>query len=161
MLTRDTDERIRQFAAEEGIELNRRLGHGVDGVVYSTNRQSAVKGHRYQALYQRERDVYRRLEDLDIRRLRGFEIPRLTVFDDHLLVIEMTIVQPPFALDFAGAYLDQRPDYPDDVLQQWQAEKQEQFGENWDEVRRLMAAFARHGIYLADVKPGNIEFGEE
>ena len=30
---------------------------------------------------------------------------------DILWVIEMEIVSPPFVLDFAGAYLDHRPDY--------------------------------------------------
>lgn len=64
---------------------------------------------RHEALYQRERDVYLRLENLALRRLGGFEIPRLTVCDDHLLIIEMTIVQPPFARH--GIYLtDVKPD---------------------------------------------------
>lgn len=81
--------------------------------------------------------------------------------DDELWVIEMSIVQPPFALDFAGAYLDERPDYPRDVIRRWEAEKRRQFGTRWAEVRSLMSAFARHGIYLADVKPGNIELGGE
>jgi len=33
-------------------------------------------------------------------------------FADDLLAIEMTIVTPPFILDFAGAYLDPAPDFP-------------------------------------------------
>lgn len=70
----------------------------------------------------------------------------------------MTIVRPPFVLDFAGAYLDRAPDYPDEVMEEWLAEKVEQFGERWPEVRRVVAAFRQWGIYLADVKPGNIEF---
>ena len=70
----------------------------------------------------------------------------------------MTIVSPPFVLDFAGAYLDQRPDYPDDILAEWQADKAEQFGDRWPTVRLLISSFVPFGIYLADVKPGNIEF---
>lgn len=70
----------------------------------------------------------------------------------------MTIVSPPFVLDFAGAYLDQRPDYPEEVLAEWQAEKAEQFGDRWKTVRLVISSFVPFGIYLADVKPGNIEF---
>jgi hypothetical protein len=36
-------------------------------------------------------------------------------------------------------------------MRRWIAEKQEQFGDCWPEVQSLMSAFARHGIYLADV----------
>ena len=86
----------------------------------------------------------------------------MLAYDDALLCIEMEIVAPPFVLDFAGAYLDRRTDYPDDVMEEWQAEKLEQFGEErWKIVQNIMAHFARMGIYLADVKPGNITFAEE
>lgn len=73
----------------------------------------------------------------------------------------MEIVSPPFLLDFAGAYLDQRPDCPDDVLEEWMEDKRQQFGdERWDVVQSIMAAFRGFGIYLADVKPGNITFAD-
>lgn len=90
--------------------------------------------------------------------VRGFAVPRLVRADDELWVIEMTIVKPPFVLDFAGAYLDTPPDYPEEVLDEWRAEKAEQFGDRWPEVQRVVRAFHQWGIYLADVKPGNIEF---
>ena len=150
-----------EYAAGHGIELAERLGHGVDGEVFSTSRRSAVKVFRHEPLYQRERDVYLRLRSLGIEELLGFAIPQMTDYDDELLVIEMSIVQPPFALSFAGAYLDERPDYPRDVMRRWEAEKRGQFGSRWGEVKSLMSAFARHGLYLADVKPGNILFGDE
>lgn len=73
----------------------------------------------------------------------------------------MGIVSPPFVLDFAGAFLDQRPGYPDEVMEEWQADQLEQFGEErWEIVQDILAHFARMGIYLADVKPGNITFSE-
>jgi len=38
----------------------------------------------------------------------------------------------------------------------------EQFGEErWKIVPNIMAHFAKMGIYLTDVKPGNITFAEE
>jgi hypothetical protein len=98
---------------------------------------------------------------IDCRRCRGFAVPQLIHHDDRLCVVEMGIVSPPLVLDFAGAYLDRRPDYPNDVMEEWQADKLEQFGEERREtVQRIMGHFARIGIYLADVKPGNITFAE-
>ena len=38
--------------------------------------------------------------------------PPVIVFDDDLWVIEMTVVERPFVLDFAGAYLDETSDKP-------------------------------------------------
>ena len=45
-------------------------------------------------------------------------------------------------------------------MEEWMAEKAEQFGERWSKVQALMWGFSKLGIYLADVKPGNIEFGD-
>jgi hypothetical protein len=81
--------------------------------------------------------------------------------DDERWVIEMEVVSPPFVLDFAGAYLDQPPDYPPDVIEDWEMEKRDQFGEErWEMVRIVMYEFQQMGIYLADVKPGNIMFAD-
>ena len=91
---------------------------------------------RFERLYQRERDVYLRLRSQSIVEVAGFAVPQLIHHDDRLWVVEMGIVSPPFVLDFAGAYLDRRPDYPDDVMEEWQAEKLEQFGEErWQIVQ--------------------------
>lgn len=104
----------------------------------------------------KERDVYLRLKHHDIASVEGAQIPALIDHDDELWIVEMQIVSPPFVLDFAGAYLDRAPDWPDDVLLEWQEEKAEQFGDDWDRVQSIMATLRGHGIYLADVKPGNI-----
>ena len=58
--------------------------------------------------------------------------------------------------DFAGAYLDTPPDYPDDVMEAWTAEKQEQCGADWPWVQEIMRDLASVGVYLPAVKPGNI-----
>lgn len=70
----------------------------------------------------------------------------------------MTIVERPFVLDFAGAYLDTRPQFPEDVWKEWEAEKREQFEDRWPVVERVLEAFEELGIYLLDVSPGNIGF---
>lgn len=151
--------RAGQYANDRGIQIIGQLGYGYDGTVFATNHQSAIKVLRFDRLFQRERDVYLRLQDHAVVEVHGFSVPRLVDFCDELLIVEMGIVSPPFVLDFAGAYLDRAPDYPADVMEEWEADKCEQFGEErWEEVRIIMFTFQRYGIYLADVKPGNIVF---
>ena len=150
------EQRSWQYANSRSRKILDPLGGGYDGAVYSTDAHSAIKIFRYKKLYQRERDVYQRLQELNLFEVCGCRIPRLIDFDDALEVVEMEIVQPPFVLDFAGAYLDQTPEFPEDVYQAWWEEKEEQFGEDWDRVQTIMATFAGRGIHLADVKPGNI-----
>jgi hypothetical protein len=43
-----------------------------------------------------------------------------------------------------------------DVMEAWRAEKREQFGADWPRVQDVMREFRSMGIFLADVKPGNI-----
>jgi hypothetical protein len=117
---------------------------------------------RYQELYERERDVYLRLHENGIEKLNGFAIPRYISHHDELLVVEMQIVSPPFVVDFAGARLDSPTPFSDEDLEEWEAERTDLFGEKkWDEVCMLLAALRRYGIYLSDVKPGNITFETE
>jgi hypothetical protein len=73
-------------------------------------------------------------------RILGFNVPQLIRADDKLHVIEMTIVTRPFVLDFAGAYLDQPPDFPEDIWTDWESEKRDQFDVRWPTVRRVLAA---------------------
>jgi hypothetical protein len=126
----------------------------------SENKISAIKVHEREIHYCRERDVYLRLLESEVKQVRGCAVPKMLCFDDALWIIEMSIVTRPFVLDFAGAYLDKPPDYPDDVLADWRAEKQEQFGPRWPEVQAILRALEGHGIFMADVNPGNISFGD-
>jgi len=149
------------YGESHHIEIGHRLGFGWDGTVFATDRQSAIKVFRHERLYHRERDVYLRLKSRCVTKILEFKVPRMLAFDDDLWIVEMTIVSPPFVLDFAGAYLDQKPDYPPEVLADWMEEKAEQFGERWSKVQAIMWAFSELGVFLADVKPGNIEFGDQ
>jgi hypothetical protein len=152
--------RARNYADVMGRQIETELGFGYDGIVFSTSCQSAIKALRFEKLYPRERDVYLRLQELGIVRILEFKVPNLLQWDDDFWVVEMEIVSPPFVLDFAGAYLDTPPDFPDDVMEAWHAEKKEQFGDRWPTVQAIMREFRKLGIYLADVKPGNIMFRE-
>jgi hypothetical protein len=68
----------------------------------------------------------------------------------------MTVVAQPFVLDFAGVQLDREPDFSEEVMAKWRAEKREQFGDRWPEVQGIMRVLEEYGIYLIDINPNNI-----
>ena len=72
----------------------------------------------------------------------------------------MSIVTWPFVLDFAGAYLDHRPQFPEEAWAEWELNKREQFGDGWKTVLSIMDAFEELGIYLVDISPSNIRFAD-
>jgi len=122
--------------------------------------RSAIKVCEREREYCRERDVYLRLIACEVADVRGCAVPEMLRHDDELWVIEMTVVTRPFVLDFAGAYLDDPPDFSDEVLADWRAEKQEQFGSRWSEVQAILRDLEGHGVFLVDVNPGNVSFGD-
>jgi len=68
----------------------------------------ALKLHRDPDAYMREKAVYERLREKRVDTILGFDIPVPLRFDDEFMAIEMTIVMPPFVVDFASASLDVR-----------------------------------------------------
>src|SRR5205823_9664335 len=126
---------------ERQLQIAEPLGSGKDGIVLVGKSgidpaKVALKAHRFLELYLREKGVYQRLEEREVSAVLGFNVPQLLGFNDELQIIEMTIVKRPFALDFAGAYLDIRPDFPADVWADWEAEKREQFEARWPMVEK-------------------------
>jgi hypothetical protein len=155
----------RIYATRHNLELGESPGSGKDGIVLIAKRkekpgESAVKVLREVGAYQREKQVYERLRQAAVTTLVGFNVPQLLGCDDVLHVVEMSVVQRPFVLDFAGAYLDIRPEFPADVWADWEVEKREQFEERWATVERILSAFEELGIYLLDLSPANIGFRE-
>src|SRR5262249_4172286 len=101
----DLVRRAQEYAHRNGLVVGRQLGFGVHGIVFSAECQteggrSALKVHERGADYARERDVYLRLQEHDLTVIRGCNVPQLIAFDDELWIIEMTVVTPPFVLDF-------------------------------------------------------------
>ena len=96
-------ERLELYTQRHKCALKRELGFGYDGIVFSTDCQSALKAFRFAALFQRERDVYQRLHENEVTLVRGFEVPQVIRADEEIWVIKMSIVSSPFVLDFAGA----------------------------------------------------------
>ena len=158
-------QRAAEYARQHGLTVGRELGAGVHGSVFAAAGQSgtgrtAIKAHQREQFYVRERDVYLRLQERGITLVRGGNVPELLGHDDRLWVIEMTIVARPFVLDFAGAYLDQAPEFSEEVMADWRAEKAEQFEGRWPEVQAILASFRSLGVIIQDVNPGNISFSD-
>jgi hypothetical protein len=123
---------IQSYAARRDMKIAERLGSGKDGIVFVAERKItparvAIKAHRCVETYVREKLAYQRLQEANTGSIRGFSVLTLVNFDDDLTVLEMTIVDRPFVLDFAAAYLDQRPEFPPEIWAEWEAEKREQF----------------------------------
>lgn len=151
------------YASRHNLQLGKRLGFGVHGIVFAAEMhdkpgQHAVKAHEHMEAYTRERDVYQRLYQAEVSELLGFRIPDLVRFDDELQIIEMTVVAPPFVLDFAGARLDVPPDFSEEVWAEWEKEKIEEFGARWPKVKAVLGALEDLDIYVLDVSPRNIVF---
>jgi hypothetical protein len=162
----DIDQRASRYASRRGLRLDRQLGYGRDGIVFSTalptGDATAVKVFRRAAAYRRELAAYRRLRDNAVVEIEGHDVPELIAHDDELWVIEMTIVTRPYLLDFADAYLEGAPEFPEDVIEEWYKEKVEQFGEaRWEKAQSVLATLrGQYAIHLIDITPGNITFGE-
>jgi hypothetical protein len=151
------------YAAKYNLRLAERLGFGIHGAVHvgehaGKHDQSAIKALNSAEFYVRERAVYDRLRHNEVVEILGFHVPQLIRGDDDLWVIEMTIVSRPFVLDFAGAYLDRRPEFSEEPERTGGARKQEEFGARWKTVERVINTFEELGIYLVDVTPNNIAF---
>lgn len=115
-----------EYARRRDIALLEQIGSGQDGVVFSTTQKTVVKAFLYDPQYVREKQVYGRIEECDINSIGEFSIPRLIDTHDELLVIEMEFVTAPFIVDFAGAYLDEPLDYPQEILRQWETKWRDQ-----------------------------------
>ena len=153
----------REYALRHQFQLAERLGYGMHGNVFVAESnykegKTALKAYSQVEPYLRERTVYERLIETGIIEILGFNVPQLTRFDDELLIIEMSIVKRPFVLDFAGAYLDARPVFSEEIWAAWEEQKSEQFETHWPKVQAILEELECIGIFLVDVSPSNIAF---
>jgi hypothetical protein len=160
------EEKLRLYASGRQLRIGKKLGEGHQGSVFVAEHgifptRYAVKFHVREEAYMRERDVYVRLTELGIHAVEGFNVPEFLGVDDELFAIEMTIVQPPFLLDFAGAYLDSPPHFPATVWDEWLQQKAEEFGDRWPTVEDVLAILHARGIHLIDIHARNIMFKDE
>jgi len=151
------------YVAQHELRITAQLGFGIHGTVHAVEdeikrEKSAIKAHLAAGPYERELSVYHRLKQAGITNILEFHVPQFIRTDGDLLVLEMSIVTRPFVLDFAGAYLDARPAFSEEIWADLEQQKREQFGDRWTTVRAVLDAFEEMDIYLADVTPNNIAF---
>lgn len=147
------------------MQLAERLGFGVHGMIFVVEHKSkggktAIKAHRELEPCRRERAIYERLQAAGVTEVLNFHVPQFIRADDELRVIEMTVVTRPFVLDFAGAYLDAPPDFPEELWAEWESGKRELFEDRWPKVEAVLAALQQWGVYMVDVSPSNIGFAD-
>jgi hypothetical protein len=138
------------------------MGPGQDGFVLRSHRLTAVKFFDRTDRFDRELEVYRILTDMDIHEVAGHRIPTLTNWDESLRAIEMTIVERPFVLDFAGAKRPEEvPDFEQHVWDEHLEHLQELFGDRWADANHVAEMFRQAtGFVLLDIHPGNIAFAD-
>jgi hypothetical protein len=145
-----------------GVRFVDKLGEGKDGHVFKTEVSRAVKFFYDGDVYKRELRAYETLRELKVEAVNGFQVPLLIRSDDSLRALEMTIVQPPFVLDFASAYTEEEYaylDFPQEVLDEREAHWAEAFGDRWPTVKALADAFtAATGLILLDLSVNNVKF---
>jgi hypothetical protein len=156
-------EKAQAYANAGNRQLGECLGFGIHGIVVVLKSEAelgdtALKVFFAREPYQRERDAYERLTEARVRRICGFHVPQFLRCDDALLALEMTVVSPPYFLDFAGAWLDFPPKFPDEVWADWERKNQEQFGEDWPMAQTILTELEDFGIHMLDPSPSNIRF---
>lgn len=164
IMTDDSNYRARLYAERHNLRLAERLGFGIHGIVHVVESnakpgRTAIKVHRERVPFDRECAVYQRLQHARLNRVLGFQVPELLRIEQDLCVLELTIVVRPFLLDFAATHLDAKPPFPAEIWAEWEAEKREQFGEQWPTVEAVIDALADLKIFMLDVSPSNIAFG--
>jgi hypothetical protein len=139
------------------------LGYGSDGSVWTSSRRTAIKACYDSKRFALELESYLRLREAKVRHIGMFSVPGLEDFDDDLLVIEITVVQPPHLLDFGKVYLDFPPThlYDEQMMANAYEEWTERFGDRWNKIQHAMKMLEQLGIYYYDPRPGNICFGDE
>lgn len=149
------------YALLRGLEITGPLGDGVDGNVWKVRGKRrritwALKIFKDPEKYRRERDCYLRLAEQGISECAGFNIPVLSYHDDNYLAVEMSIVDRPFILDFAGAFLDVPPDFSEQVLAETHQLWEERYGDDFPVVQKALRTLERLGIYYLDVHRDNV-----
>ncbi len=106
-----------------------------------------------------ERDVYERLTEHNVLKVAGHTVPQFLGFNNDLWIIEISIVEPPFLLDFAKCTIDFEPDFPEGVMEEAREKWREIFGKKWPDVQNIINILEhKYGIYMLDPNPRNIMF---
>lgn len=144
------------LANDTTVDFHSLLGTGQEGYVWKTDRDSAIKVFDRANNFDRELGCYEILAGLQVSEINGFTVPELIGSDASLRIVEMSIVSPPYILDFGKAYIGRPPDFSSDQMAEYDAEREEWFEGNWDLVQSAVLLLRSYGIYYWDARPGNI-----
>ena len=91
----------------------------------------------------------------------GHAVPILKYVDEDLSALEMSIVERPFLLDFAGAKRPEEvPDFDQAVLDEHLEHLHDLFDDQWADALHVADVFRREtGFILLDIHPGDVAFG--
>jgi hypothetical protein len=132
-------------------ELVKRDLYGKQG-----RREHLQKVFDRQRNYLNEIECYEILESYEVSEIKGFTIPKLIGFDDELWIIELSIVAPPYLLDFGKASAWFPPRFTAEQMSEYETERKQLFGGNWELVRAVIATLESYLIYYIDPSPNNI-----
>lgn len=155
---------MREYARLHSLKFNVKgqLGEGTDGAVWATSNNSAIKVISREKTFDTELRCYLRLMHRRVSEIDGLAVPRLIEYDRNLQIIEMTLVQPPYLLDFGKAYIDEPAPYTPEQLNEWRQHWRQFFPKSdIPRVHRILRILKAHGIDYVDPKPWNIRFREK
>ena len=135
MVIEDSKKRAVEYGFRVGtsVDFATALGIGQEGFVWKTGteRASAIKVFDRQRNYLNEIEIYLILESHEVSEIKGFTIPKLIDFDDELWIIELSIVSPPYLLDFGKASVGFPPPFTAEQMLEYETERKQLFGRNW------------------------------
>jgi hypothetical protein len=153
------EDAARKYLGVSGLKVP--LGFGAEGLVLPTMRHTAIKVFTHEEKFLNELAAYGRLEERNVENVLGFWIPGFVGASPELMVIEMTIVRPPFLVDFSQAKFDEEEDFPEG-LDEWWGRLGELFGSRLSKVQAVFYELRRlTGISYYDLAPRNMNFGDE
>lgn len=93
-------------------------------------------------------------------RIGRFVIPRLHNADTALLIIEMSVVRPPFLIDFGKATVDDDQGWTPDLIATWWEKVNDVFEKDAPIASSIFTQLRdKAGVYQWDLNPANLNFG--
>jgi len=103
--------------------------------------------------------VYRRLAEHEVNRVGDFQVPELRSFHEGLLALEISVVFPPFLIDFGKSRLLE--DWEDADTAEFEAKFEREFSSQQAAI--ASAVFSqlkrKYGVLHLDMSPYNLNFG--